>query len=397
VSFDPLGGGYRVNQADPLAIEVGPAVYGGSSGVGMFPVSFAERPVPAEPRRPRAWVFAIAGLLAGLAVAMARASSARPARGAERAQGLEWLRAVGRTSGPDFWRAADDATEWLAASGSDVSTVRDQVTAARYGGSGSSDPERLRRQLVERLSRSLPPEPPRLALRTGAALALVAASVTVFLLGFAPPPPRAITALAGADSRARAGDLATADRVWRAIWRDGVREPGLAARIAWIALERNDLGESCVWVLRGRRVEPRDAALSFMTGRLREGGGLQGAGSPLPVRSIEWGILALVLGIASGLAWPRVPLVIVLALAACAAGFAPTLTVLADEAKHPAVVSRALRIGSEGLDLLPGQVVEVKAVDRTRARVAAGHAVDGWVPADGVIRVQEGAAPGGGS
>jgi len=132
-----------------------------------------------------------------------------------------------------------------------------------------------------------------------------------------------------------------------------------------------------------------------MTSRLREGGGLLGAGSPLPVRSIEWGVLALVLGIAAGFAWPRVPLVIGLALAACAAGGAPFLTVLAAEAKHPAVVTSALRI--EGLDLLPGQVVEVKAVDRTRARVAAGRAVEGWVPADGVVRVQEGAQPGGGS
>ena len=397
VSFDPLGGGYRVDHADPLPIEVGPPVYGGAAGVGMFPVAFAERPVDPEPRRPRAWVFAIAGLLAGLAIALGRASLARPVRGAERAQGLEWLRAVGRTSGPDFWRAADDATTWLAASGSDVATVREHVAAARYGG-GSGDPERVRRQLVERLSRALPPEPPRLVLRTIAALALVAAGVATVLLGFAPPPPRPVLALAGADARARTGDVSTADRVWRTLWKDGVREPGVAARIAWVALEHGDLGGSCVWVLRGRRIEPRDAALQFMSGRLREGGDLLGAGGPIvPLRSIEWGALALLLGIAAGLLWPRLALAIPVAGLAVLAGCAPLLAVMLDESRHPAVVMRALRIGSEGLELLPGQVVQVKTVDRTRARVAAGRAVEGWVPADGVVRVQEGAEPGDGS
>lgn len=398
VSFDPLGGGYHLDQPDPVRMEVGPAVYGAGSGVGTFPVVFAERPIDPEPRRPRPWAFAIAGVLAGLAIALVRASLARPARSAERAQGLEWLRAVGRTSGPDFWRAADDATTWLAASGSDVSTVREQVASARYGGSGSGDPERIRRQLVERLSRSLPPEPPRMALRVGAAVALVAAGVTAFLLGFAPPPPRPVIALAGADARARSGDIRTADQVWRTIWRSGVREPGLAARIAWAALERSELGESCVWVLRGRRIEPRDAGLEFMAGRLREGGGLLGAGGPyLPIRTIEWGILALVLGVAAGWAWPRLAFALPLLIAAMLAGCAPLLMVWADESTRPAVVVRELHVGSEGLELLPGQVVQVREFDRTRARVAAGRAVEGWVPADGVMRVQEGAEPGGGS
>jgi hypothetical protein len=175
----------------------------------------------------------------------------------------------------------------------------------------------------------------------------------------------------------------------------GVRHPALAARLGWARLDGGAMGEAAVWVLRGRRLEARDDALAWTTGRVREGGGLLGAGGPLlPLRRLEWGLIGLVLGVLAGVAWPRVPVTLGLVALAALAGLAPTLEEVRDVAHRPAVMVRSVNVGTEGVELLPGQVVQVRAARARQLEVAAGRAATGWVPADAVLPVDSGGGSG---
>jgi len=128
---------------------------------------------------------------------------------------------------------------------------------------------------------------------------------------------------------------------------------------------------------------------------VREGGGLVGSGGPLlPLRRLEWGVLGLVLGVLAGFAWSRRPLGIAALGLAVLAGLAPTLEEARDVARRPAVVVRTVHVGSEGIELLPGQVVRVLAARAREFQVAAGRAATGWVPADAVLPVDRGGGSG---
>src|SRR5204862_164797 len=81
-------------------------------------------------------------------------------------------------------------------------------------------------------------------------------------------PGAAARALA-ADRRAAAGDVETARTTWLALWREGSRAPGLAARLSWVALRDGDTAGAAAWALRGGR-------------GARRGAGGRGAGRPRP-------------------------------------------------------------------------------------------------------------------
>ena len=390
--FDPATATYERAQVPPLTVEVSPAIAPAGGGRETFPEAFGDHPVGGAVRPVRPWVGALAGLLLGAAAGLWR-GGARPASAiADRAHINEWRRAA-RSSGPDFWRAADEATAWLEARGRPEAELRRDIAAARYA-AGFANPEPFRARLTAALDRALPPEGGAWARR---ALAVVAAAGAVALLVALGPrwgTGRVALEARAADVRARAGDVEGARAAWLALWNDGARPSGLAARLAWGELRGGSNAGATLWALRGERGEPRDAALRWVWDRVRENGGLLGA-SPtrLPLRTNEWALAALLLGaLASGFA-PRRRAVIAFALALACVAVGPVEEWRAAR-RAEAVVRDAVTLdagggtGATGLELTPGQVVRIRARERDRARVSAGRDVEGWVPADALEEVR---------
>jgi hypothetical protein len=246
----------------------------------------------------------------------------------------------------------------------------------------------VRRRLVEALGAKLPaagsPWPMRVA-----ALSLVAAAVTLCVL-FGPQEGEVEgrRASLGADQQARAGEVAAARETWVAQWGAGTRPAGLAARIAWSEAREGRTGHAALWVLRGAVQDARDPALGWVAERVREGGGLAGSGlGGLPIRRLEWAVAALVAGAAIGWAWPRRALVAGLGLVVLIAAFAPPFMEWREGRRADAVVLSETELPEAGVTLAAGQVVEVRARETARVKVAAGRDLEGWVPASVVEEV----------
>jgi hypothetical protein len=387
VWFDPVAGAYRTSDPSMATLDVGPALNTGDAGRDGFPPVFLEHPLPgpgahgAEP-----WGFLVAGLAIGLAWALWRVASRPPADSAERAQQREWLRAAGLARGADFWRVAEEASAWLEAHNRPVKNLRREIASQRYGGS-SADPEGVRRKLVEHLAQAVPAARSPLPKR-GAAVVL--ALVAVALVVFAAPRGGEAEGRTPGDAVAARGDVTGACAAWRAAWRAGEHGAALAARLAWCEVRVGRVAPATVWVLAGERDEPRDPALGWVSERVREGGGLVGAGpARLPLRRIEWALLALVLGLSAGVAWPRRALAIALAVLAIGAGLARPLERAVATQRDVAVVRTPQPLPGAGLELEPGQVVRIVARDSSRVRVRAGGDVDGWLPARAVYGVED--------
>jgi len=299
----------------------------------------------------------------------------------ERARQREWLQAVGRSRGSDFWSAADRAAAWLAERGQPALELRAKIDSSRYGGARAED-DAVRRELVARLERSLPPPASTRPLR------VVAIGLALFgiVIGIAFLPrggdPRGTLRLRAADESARAGNLDRARSGWRSLWNDGSRASALAARLAWAEMASGAVGPAAVWVVRGTHGEPRDPAIGWVAGQVRESGGLTGLIAPhLPVRRLEWALLALILGTAGALALPRRRLAGVLLAGALACALIRPLEDFAAGRVARAVVQSAVRLDGTDVELEPGELVTLRAHDGARARVSAGHGVEGWVPA----------------
>lgn len=377
--FDPGAAAWRSAQLSPVSVEVGPPLFHGDDGA-EFPAMFARHPIAAGGRGPAPWAWSLAGLSIGAAVILWRSVADPRAAAAARAVPLEWLRAVGRAGGPDFWRAADEAAAWLASRGRPVEPLQREIRAARYAGV-AADEERVRRALVEAISKDLPPVSSTVPRRAGAVALAVAALALAVALGPRGGDPRLAARARDADRAARAGDLARAGGEWERLWRDGVREPGVAARLAWRAAQQGAIGPAAAWVVRGQLAGGRDPGLAWVADRVREGGGLVGDTSRrLPVNPIEWAVAALLLGVAAGTFWRRRALAAALALAAVFAGAAGPAQSLLDANVRRAVVREAVALEGGGVDLQPGQVVRVLASQDGRARVSAGGDASGWVP-----------------
>lgn len=379
--FEPGAEAYRSVSAPPVEIDVGPALYTGDGERESFPAVFAGGRLDPGARGPEPWAWAVAGLCLGAAAAIGRSARRPDAGSAERAQQREWLRAVGLARGPDFWRAADRAAEWLASAGREVAAVRREIDAARYGGAAGGE-ERVRRRLTELIGAALPAPAPR-GPRRIAAGALVAGGVAVAVL-LGPRGGEGVDARAArrADDAARRGEVAEARRAWEDLWRRGRRAPGVAARLAWSAVREGDVGRAAAWVLRGEREEARDATLRWVAERVREGGGLVGAGlSRWPVRRIEWAVAALVLGAAAGWAWPRRRVAAALVLACVAAGAAFDGQGAWLRAAHRAVIVERVPLEGADVELEPGQVVDVEPGGGDRPSVRLGRDARGTVPA----------------
>ena len=380
--FDPEASKYVTATPATLALDVlsarGPA--GGEDSDGL-PAVFHAHPV--VPGGRAAWPLAAlaGGLLAALGIGAWRRSQAPDPGAAERARQREWLRAIGLARGPDFWRAADEAAGWLQQHGDPVVQLREAIQAARYGGRTDQEGD-VRRRLVERLSAAMPGPPARWPLQVaGVLLGACGLATAIFALP-EPGRPELAERAKVADARARAGQVTQAEAEWARLWDEHPGAPGLAARLAWGALQRDDPGAATVWVLRGERQEARDPSIRVIAARVRDAGGLVGApGRALPLRSTEWAILAFALAAAAGALWRRRGLgLAALALALTAGAWWPTESWW--RSNQPlAVVRGSVAIPPGEVTLEAGQVVRVlrRLGDEVDVRVTSD--LSGTLPA----------------
>lgn len=388
--FDPGTGAYRQLTTPPLSLEVLSASGAASKdpAADRFPAVFVTQAVRAGGRGAWPWLAALGGLALGLAIRLWRGTTQPDEHAGERAQAREYLRAVGFAKGPDFWRAAEQSVAWVEGKGRPVLRLREDIDAARYGGHSAAEDD-IRRRLVERLGESVLPEPssaPRRAMAAG--LGLLAVLAWWIALPQRGPEPMA-QRVTQADALARQGQVAAAQVGWERLWDEAPGDAALAARLGWARLQSSDLAGSVRWTLLGAEGEPRDAALAWTQARVREAGGLVGARIPrLPLRSLEWAILASALALGLALAWPRrfesAALLSLAVLAVVAVPLAHQVAV-----RRPLFVVRATTaLGGADLALDVGQVVEqIGAAPRGRIQVRAGRDVKGTLPVDAVLPV----------
>lgn len=383
--FDPAAAGWRSAALPELSVEVLAAAgaTAAASAAALPPAIAAQSPRPGA-REAWGWCFALAGLCVGFALRALRGGNAPDPLAAERAAQSELLRGVGFTRGGDFWRVADEAATWAEARGQQVLRLREEIAAARYGGVAPAEDD-VRRRLVERVSEALPPLRKGVPPAMRAAITGAAGLVLVFLGAPRGPEPKLVAAAARADQFAREHRTADAEQGWRNVWREAPGDAAIAARLAHAALQRGDVGEAAVWVMRGRRDEPRQGAVDQVAARVRDAGGLVGAPAPpWPLRSIEWAAIAFALALGAALEWPRRWTVALLGALACAAALAPEAKHMGERPGRLGVVTSTAALAGADVDLDAGQVVRIVRREGAAVRVRAGQGLEGTVPASAV-------------
>ena len=183
-----------------------------------------------------------------------------------------------------------------------------------------------------------------------------------------------------ADDAARAGEVVQAQQEWQALWDEGGRQPALAARLAWAEVRQGAIAPAAVWTLRGVALGGRDGALRWVRDRVQEAGGLTGAGGGrLPITSLEWSIVALLLAVVAAVMWPRRTWSFGVGAAALVCALAVPIESLTHGRVTRGVVGEATVLQGPDLQLEPGQVVRILERGDDRTRVAAGRGVEGWV------------------
>lgn len=379
--YEPAGSRYVTHTPPALAIEVLTARAGqaGEDADGL-PTVFRDH--ASRPGGRAAWpLVAFAGGL-GLTGAMAawrRSRAPDPAAG-DRARQREWLRSIGLARGPDFWHAADQAASWLHARGEQVLRIREAISAARYGGRTDQESD-VRRWLVERLGASMPPPPARWPWQLAALGGIVLAAVCAAFALPQPGPERWAGRALAADVQARSGDVAAAEAEWTRVWDESGGDAALAARLAWGALQRDDVAVATVWAIRGERHEARDPSLTAIAARVRAAGGLVGApGRALPLRSWEWAILGFGLAGAAGALWPRRPWGGIALALACVAGLWWPIEGVWRANQRLAVVRAGVALPPTDILLDSGQVVRVQRRNGDEVHVRAASDLEGSLP-----------------
>jgi len=390
--FDPGTGAYTSSRDHPAAVEVGPAVFSGSGAEAGFPRVFIEHPVDPGSRAAAPWAFAVAGLALGAAWRLWRMM---PKPSADAGSAAAWMVRLRAATGPTLWRAMEEASAWLetqpgATADEGWRGLRDQIASVRYGGS-VVNPEVVRADLMYRVSRAAPKTGARVPRRLIAGILVVLAVALGVVFGPRPGMGRAGEQCSAADQAARRGEIEKARRVWLELWRAYGGNAGLAARLAWARVQAGEVGPAALWVLRGEMMEPRDPALRWVEERVREAGGLVGASAPRwPIRPLEWSALALVLGVCTGFAWPRLAPSIVLAVLTAASAFMFPLQGWLSTRSGQAVMLAVAPLEGSDVELEAGQLVTIRGRQGGRVHVAAGRVIDGWVPASSVAAIAGG-------
>ncbi len=380
--FEPNASRYVTQTPPALAINVLSA-RGGPTGEDADGLPTVFRSRPSRPGGRAAWppVALAGGLLIALAFGAGRRSRAPDPSAADRAREREWLRSIGLARGSDFWRAADEASTWLQSRGDQVLRIREAISAARYGGRTDQEAD-VRRWLVERLAAAMPAPPARWPWQLAAAVAIV---LGLALAVWAMPRAgvkRLNDRAVDADTHARSGDVARAEAEWARLWDENPGDPALAARLAWGALQRDDVAAATVWAIRGDRREARDAALAVVAARVRDAGGLVGApGRALPLRSWEWAAMAFVVAALAGYLWPRRPWAPGLLVLAVLAGVWWPLESLWRTNQRLAVVRTSIVLPPGDILLDSGQVVRVRQRAGDQVTVRAASDLEGTLPA----------------
>lgn len=386
--FDPERGRYAAIAPQPVTIAVRPALPGAAAVEAGLPVELGGRTLDPFRRPALPWAWALGGLALGAAVLIWRRAGRPDPDGMERARQREWLRVVGLAKGPAFWRAAEEASAWIEARGADIAHLRREIAAARYGGS-DANAESVRRRVVELLGRALPPVRPRWPLRVTAALLAASAFALCVLTGPRPGPAAGVVRATAADRAAADGRLADARAEWLTLWREGARAPGLAARIAWSHAREGAIGPAALWVLRGEAAGGREPALAWVREQVREGGGLAGEDpAHVPVRPIEWAVLALLGGAAAGALAARPPLALAALTIALAAAFVRPVESMWHARAPRGVLRETTELAGPDLELEAGHVVRVRATRGDVLDVSAGHGVRGTLPAGSVALLE---------
>ena len=386
--FDPAAASYRTAALAPLALEVGPALRAASTSEQSFPPVFSDHPVSPFSNHPRAWAFALAGLLLGAAVAVWRSSARSPAQTDARAAMASRRAALAAAGGATFWKLAEEAASLLEREGALPASLGGAIAAARYS-NATPNPVPVRRALDQLLASRAARGGPggRRVLAVG--LAVAAAVIGVLGLGSA-GDPRSEREAREADSAARSGDFGRARAGWLAPWKAGSHDAGLAARLAWYEIRAGSVGPAAAWVLAGEDDEARDPALEWVRERVREAGGLIGEGAGrLPVRRIEWAALAGLLAMGAALAWPKRRLAAICAILSLAAAAAFPLEGWRLERLDRAVVRTPSTVEGTAIELEPGQVVRITRRSGDRVLVSAGPGTRGWIPARAVFGIGE--------
>jgi hypothetical protein len=368
-------------------VDVGPAVFSSGREREDFPAVFLRGAHDPFARGAAPWTWALAGLLAGAAAVGGRMRPAADPHAEARSRGAAWRNALRAPGGPAFWRAAEEASEWLELGGRPVGEVRAQVVATRYGGA-DANVDAVRVRLTRELAGALPAARARWGWGPVAVALAGVAVVVVALSGLTLGESANSVRLRAADQVARGGDVARARAAWVGMWREGARGPGLAARLAWAEATRGALGPAAVWVLRGEQSDARDPALAWVSDLVREGGGLAGARPVrLPIRRFEWAVFGLALGLGAGAVWPRRGLAVALAVLALGAAAMDPLQDAWAAHVGQSVVGRSVTLEGAGLELEPGQVVQVLRSEGAWVRVRAGRELEGRMPATALLPV----------
>jgi hypothetical protein len=383
--FDPAIRNYRDAKLAPLIVEVVPGRGASGDVAEMFPHELRDRPARPGSRGPSPWAFALAGLALGGAWRMLRRGAVASPADRERAALKRGLAATDRAA---FDQAAERTARWLADRGRETSAVISRIEASRYGGE-ALDRTRVRKTLEDELAR-VPLEGANVGRDRAVGLALMGVALLLVLgLGPRPENSRLAARSRAADTVALSGDVAKARAEWLRIWKESAGDPRLAARLAWADLSAGSTGRASAWVLLGERVPGRDAALNWVSGRVREAGGLVGAGMALPLGAWTMSAVCLVLGVVTLAAVRRravqITLTVVLAIFAAALPgwrFARSVT-------PEAVSLETSSVEGSDLRLEEGQVVRIVKREGQRTRVAIGPGLVGWVPTEGLLEVRQ--------
>ena len=383
--FDPAKGSYREGRLPAIAVEVVPGSGASRGAAEAFPRELADHPARPAGRGPSPWAFGLAGLLIGGAWELFRRRA--PVSDDDR-QRKELKRGLAAPDRGAFDQAAERTARWLAARGRETSAVIARIEASRYGGE-PLDRARVRKALEEELAR-IPSSGSSRARDRALAAGLVVLAVATMLI-FGPRGESSVLAARAraADVSARAGELSRARAEWLRLWREGGGDPRLAARLAWADLSAGSTGRATAWVLLGERIPGRDAALAWAAGRVREAGGLVGAGMAMPIGATTMSLVCLVIGFTVLGAGRRRSLQVGLAVVLVVAAGALPAWRYARELKPEAVSLATSAVEGSDLRLEEGQVVRVVERGGRRTRVAIGPGLVGWVPAEGLLEVRQ--------